>query len=287
MFDVVSLCREDDPPALSTHALSPPPSHTEAEPMENGAGRDSPRNTGEPARESSECETKAPEREEDEPVENGGTSSNQEREGNGEGEGIVTETGPTTVEEHQTRKKTDSHILSKRPKQMSLKSLFARTTTSSSQTPTTATDPAEPPSRPRTRPSLAPSSLPPAPKLSSVEEFVSMEREREERVLTPLEMFQQKLVLQVSGRGRMVKGEGVESGRTVESVEEKGDSVPKPLISDDVISKLKDRPGGYYNITVGYVYIISVIVIVTVCVCVCVLCVLCVQGPFVRCGGVN
>ena len=273
MFDVVSLCREDDPPALSTHALSPPPSHTEAEPMENGAGRDSPRNTGEPARESSE--TKAPEREEDEPVENGGTSSNQEREGNGES--IVTESGPITVEEHQTRKKTDSHNLSKRPKQMSLKSLFARTTSISSQTPTTATDPAEPPSRPRTRPSLAPSSLPPAPKLSSVEEFVSVEkeREREERVLTPLEMFQQKLVLQVSGRGRSVKGEGVESGRTVESVEEKGDSVPKPLISDDVISKLKDRPGGYYNITVGYVYIISVIVIVTVCVCVCV-CVCCV-----------
>ena len=246
MFDVVSLCREvcreDDLPALSTHALSPPPSHGEAEPMENGAGRDSPRNTGEPARESSECETKAPEREEGKPVENGGTSSNQER----DGESIVTESGPTTVEEHQTRKKSDSHNLSKRPKQMSLKSLFARTTTISSQTPTTATDPAEPPSRPKTRPSLAPSSLPPAPKLSSVEEFVSVEkeREREERVLTPLEMFQQKLVLQVSGRGRSVKGEGVESGRTVESVEEKGDSVPKPLISDDVISKLKGRPGG-------------------------------------------
>ena len=242
MFDVVSLCREvcreDDLPALSTHALSPPPSHGEAEPMENGAGRDSPWNTGEPARESRECETKAPE---GEPVENGGTSSNQ-----GDGESIVTESGPITVEEHQTRKKSDSHNLSKRPKQMSLKSLFARSTSISSQTPTTATDPPEPPSRPKTRPSLAPSSLPPAPKLSSVEEFVSVEkeREREERVLTPLEMFQQKLVLQVSGRGRSVKGEGVESGRTVESVEEKGDSVPKPLISDDVISKLKDRPGG-------------------------------------------
>ena len=108
------------------------------------------------------------------------------------------------------------------------------------------------------------SSLPPAPKLSSVGEFVIKEEETpgERRVLTPLERFQQRLMQQMTGAGRgspgdhekgrggrkeregavMVKSEAGEIGEEVGETG-KGDGPPKPLISEDVISKLKDKPG--------------------------------------------
>lgn len=89
---------------------------------------------------------------------------------------------------------------------------------------------------------LSSTSHTPAPKLSSAKDFL-LSNVTETEELTPLEVFQQKLMHQITssqlpqegggGRGGEGEGEGVE-GRT---------EVAKPLISDDVISKLKDKPG--------------------------------------------
>ena len=108
------------------------------------------------------------------------------------------------------------------------------------------------------------SSLPPSPKLSSAEDFVIGETSgghttAESPALTPLERFQQRLIQQMTasqpscrdhergGReesGEMVEDEGGETGEGGEGGKSgKSEGVPKPLISDNVISKLKDKPG--------------------------------------------
>ena len=185
-----------------------------------------------------------------EPVENGREEPSLERE-NGE---PVTPVAVETVEKQQTKEALLKVVPPPPPKQTSITSLFARQhMQQASRSPVNpSTDAAEPPPRKpkKTRLPLDSSSLPPAPKLSSVEEFVVVEKERtdENRDLTPLEMFQLRLMGQMTGAARQMgkkcdKGHGKREEEEGEG--EKGDPVLKPLISDDVISKLKDRPGGH------------------------------------------
>ena len=153
-------------------------------------------------------------------------------------------------------------------KQRSLASLFAKQlkkTAQSQQAPTAtmSTSNTEQLTQSRTVLLNIPSSLPPAPKLSSVEDFILNEANDlagsvvEGRELTPLERFQQKLMQQMTpsqppnerekggGRVSVVMVEGGEEEVGEEEGGKMGESevTPKPLISDDVILKLKDKPG--------------------------------------------
>ena len=178
-----------------------------------------------------------------------------------EDEGTSTET--QSVEEDQGRRSNSPTVPLPAPqKQRSLVSLFAKQfkkTAQSQIVPTTTTTTCtEQLSSKHRQTSLPSSSLPPAPKLSSVEDFVIGERV-ESPVLTPLERFRQRLIQQVTASqppaqdhergggeesGEMVEGGGREVGEGEEDEKNvKGEVVLKPLISDDVISKLKDKPG--------------------------------------------
>ena len=156
-------------------------------------------------------------------------------------------------------------------KQRSLKSLFEKQLKTTAQSQVAPTDLEKNEKTSLISAAAISSSLPPAPKLSSVEEFVvgttaSDETAGESRVLTPLEQFQLKLMGQMAGPpGDITRGvgrererereAGVDGGRMEAGGEETGEddkiergNVQKPLISDDVISKLKSKPGTSFTV---------------------------------------
>ena len=267
-----SSYRENEPVMMETQARLPPspppsaptrPTETSVE-VTTDAGT-----TAEDCKENHAATEAVPGKEEG----NGVPDENGEEELTSEGvvaTGPMEEQQPKEKEEQQPEEKeAGSQTLSKvpqPPKQMSITSLFARqqqqqqqqqeeeeeeeadVTTTHSQT---STDPDNPPARPgKTKLPLISNSLPPAPKLSSVEEFVAVENEKTDRDLTPLERFQQRLMQQMTGAGEHVgrscgKGQKVEEEREEEDGDGTKEFALKPLISDDVISKLKDKPGGH------------------------------------------
>ena len=190
------------------------------------------------------------------------------------------ETQPLQMADSEQLKRKTSTSMSAPSKQLTLATLFAKQLKSAplSQTlPPTSQSPAtlsqdqsswkKPP--PNTHlPHLISSSLPPVvaaaatPKLSSVEEFVMGEEKVDgdlDRELTPLEQFQRKILRQfhpgsqhrikdrreegVVVRGEEGEGEGEGEGEEGREREEGTVGTLKPLIPDDVITKLKDKPG--------------------------------------------
>ena len=148
--------------------------------------------------------------------------------------------------------------------QRSLASLFAqqlkkenkkKAAQSQQVTTDTSTDTTEPLTQSETVLSTVSSSLPSAPKLSSLTDFVlgdeagDATESGESRVLTPLENFQQRLMQQmICSQPHKTRGKGGVKEMVLlgEVVGEEGNgeaATCKPLISEDVISKLKDKPG--------------------------------------------
>ena len=148
--------------------------------------------------------------------------------------------------------------------QRSLASLFAqqlkkenkkKTVQSQQVTADTSTDTTEPLTQSETVLSTVSSSLPSAPKLSSLTDFVlgdeagDATESGESRVLTPLENFQQRLLQQMNcSQPPKTRGNGGVKEMVLlgEVVGEEGNgeaATCKPLISEDVILKLKDKPG--------------------------------------------
>ena len=218
----------------------------------------------------------------------------------------VSEISSAVVENERRKEKLNALSL---PKQQNLSIMFAKqlnntpqpqimptiSTTAHSTTQSANSDSEHLNKHPNTKllPLISSTLLPPAPKLSSVEEFVLREEEKTsadlDRELTPLEQFQQKLMEQMSGWRRnhescVVKeedGRDKDEEKEGESRIENGEmmsccSVPKPLIPSDVISKLKDKPGKIYIYTIYTLIICLVYMSVSVCVCVCVCLCVCV-----------
>ena len=254
-------CRENEPLTEQTQpSPSPPPSNSPAD-THTGEGIDEEATDARRlTAEDNSAPTSTVERvgvKNGEHVENDREELSQERE-NGES---VTPGVFQTLDKQQTtdsgavldmkENKVDSQPRSKvahPPKQTSITSLFAKQETRRSTLPSQPPSTVDPPERPpvKTRLPLVPSSLPPAPKLSSVDEFVVVEEERiEPRNHTPVEKFQLRLIEQITGAARKAGKNGDNRGQGERGEEEEGEGVreEKPLISDDVMSKLKDRPG--------------------------------------------
>lgn len=277
--------RENTPPTLQTQhtpSSSPPPLPPTSVNTEDGVNRNSGPSTGGcevgvsgredgGGKEMTDCSVR-----ENEAVTH---SVGSREEGMKEGVGVLSveeETRTQVMKEDQVKEVQRSKALPPTSqKQRSLTSLFSRQFKEAEQSqqvsiPTTAVSNTD-------HSKTLPPDIPiPAPKLSSAQDFLLIEASdaNETVELTPLEEFQQKALQQMTS-SQLSKGKGeMGGGREGEGEEEVSKEMEvtfKPLIPEDVISKLKDKP--------GEVIVLSTHTYPTTCVYV--------QVPFVRCGVVS